>query len=67
VEGVAELRYFYRHLCAKEIETEMMEMIEQQILVLVYKLEKVFPSSFFNLMQRLFIHLPYEVKVGSHV
>jgi hypothetical protein len=32
-KALAELSYFYRHLCAKEINKEMME---QQILVLVY-------------------------------
>jgi hypothetical protein len=34
-----ELSYFYRHLCAKEIKKEMMEKLEQQISVLVCKLD----------------------------
>jgi hypothetical protein len=40
LKALAKLSYFYRHLCAKEIKKEMMEMIEQQIPVLVGKLEK---------------------------
>jgi hypothetical protein len=39
-KALAELSYFYRHLCAKEIKKEMMENLEQQILVLVCKLQK---------------------------
>jgi hypothetical protein len=39
-KALAELSYFYRHLCAKEIKKEMMENFEQQIPVLVCKLEK---------------------------
>jgi hypothetical protein len=45
----------------------MMEKLEQQILILVCKLEKIFPPGFFNLMQQLLVHLPYEAKVGGPV
>jgi hypothetical protein len=38
-KALAELSYFYRHLCAKEIKKEMMEKLEQQIPILVCKLE----------------------------
>jgi hypothetical protein len=30
-------------------------------------LEKIFPPGFFNPMQHLFIHLPYEAKVGGPI
>jgi hypothetical protein len=66
-KALAELSYFYRHLCAKEIKKEMMENLEQQISVLVCKLEKIFPPGFFNPIQHLLIHLPYKAKVGGHV
>jgi hypothetical protein len=66
-KALVELSYFYRHLCAKEIKKEMMENLEQQIPILVCKLEKIFPTGFFNLMQHLLIHLPYEAKVGGPV
>jgi hypothetical protein len=39
-KALVELSYFCRHLCAKEIKKEMMEKVEQQIPVLVCKLEK---------------------------
>jgi hypothetical protein len=48
---VAELSYFYRQLCTKEIKKEMMENLEKEIPVLLYKLEKIFPPGWFNLMQ----------------
>jgi hypothetical protein len=41
-KALAELSYFYRHLCDKEIKKEMMEKLEKQIPVLVCKLEKYF-------------------------
>jgi hypothetical protein len=44
-----------------------MEKLEKEILVLLCKLEKIFPPGWFNLMQHLLIHLPYEAKVGGPV
>ena len=66
-KAIAELSYFYRQLCAKEISKEMMEKLEESIPVLLCKLEKIFPPGFFNPMQHLLIHLPYEAKVGGPV
>jgi hypothetical protein len=64
---LAELSYFYRQLCAREIKKEMMEKLEKEITVLLYKLEKIFPPRWFNPMQHLLIHLLYETKVGDLV
>jgi hypothetical protein len=36
-------------------------------MVLVYKMEKIFPSAWFNAMQHLLVHLPWEAKVGGAV
>jgi hypothetical protein len=64
---LVELSYFYRQLCAKEIKKEMMEKLEKEILVLLCKLEIIFSPGWFNSMQHLLIHLPYEAKVGDPV
>jgi hypothetical protein len=47
---LAELSHFYRQLCAKEIKKDMMEKLEEEIPVLLCKLEKIFPPGWFNLM-----------------
>jgi hypothetical protein len=44
----------------------MMEKLEKEI-VLLCKMEKKISSRFFNPMQHLLIHLPYEAIVGGHV
>jgi hypothetical protein len=48
--ALAELSHFYRQLCAKEIKKDMMEKLEDEIPVLLCKLEKIFPLGWFNLM-----------------
>jgi hypothetical protein len=37
---IAELSYFYRQLCDKEIAVEMVEKLEKEISVLLCKMEK---------------------------
>jgi hypothetical protein len=41
--ALAELSHFYGQLCAKEIKKDMMEKLEEEIPVLLCKLEKIFP------------------------
>jgi hypothetical protein len=63
---LVEQSYFYKQFCAKEIAVEMMEKLEE-IPVLLCKMEKFFPQVFFNPMQHLLIHLPYQAKMGGPV
>jgi hypothetical protein len=39
---LAELSYFYRQLCAKEIMVEMMQKLEKEIPVILCKIKKNF-------------------------
>jgi hypothetical protein len=57
---LAELSYFFRQLYAKELSRTVIADLEKVAPVLLCKLEKIFPPGFFNLMQHLILHLPYE-------
>jgi hypothetical protein len=61
----AELSYFYRQICAKEVSKVMMQRLEKEIAVLICKMETVFPPVWFNAMQNLLLHLPWEARVGG--
>jgi NADH:ubiquinone oxidoreductase subunit len=54
----AELNYFYKQIYAKEVSNVMMQRLEKEIVVLVYKMETIFPPGWFNAMQHLLVHLP---------
>jgi hypothetical protein len=45
----------------------MIQKLEKEIPVILCKMEKKIPPGFFNPMQHLLIHLPYEAKVGGPV
>jgi hypothetical protein len=64
-KALAVLSHFYRQLCAKEIKKEMMVKLEKEIPVRICILEKIFPLGWFNPMQHLLVHLPYEAKLGD--
>jgi hypothetical protein len=64
---LAELRYFYRQLCAKEFMTVTLQKLEEEIPVLRCKMEKCFSLGVFCPIQHLLIHLTYEAKVGGPV
>jgi hypothetical protein len=63
----AELSYFYRQICAKQVSKVMMQRLKKEIAVLVCKMVKVFPPGWYNTMQHLLVHLPWEDKVGGPV
>ena len=62
---LAELSYFFRVLCAKELSPGLLEEIEELAPELICKLEKIFPPGFFNPMQHLILHLPTEARLGG--
>jgi hypothetical protein len=43
----------------------MIKKLEEEIPVLLYKLEKIFPPGWFNPMQHLLVHHPYGAKIGG--
>jgi hypothetical protein len=61
---IAELSFFFCQLCAKEIDPVVISSMEREAAVLLCKLEKIFPPAFFNPMQHLILHLPYEARMG---
>jgi len=62
---LAELSFFFRQLCAKELSLTVIEEMERMAPVLLCKLEKIFPPGFFNPMQHMILHLPYEARMGG--
>jgi hypothetical protein len=45
----------------------MIADLERMVPMLACKLEKIFPLGFFNPMQHLILHLPYEAQMGGRI
>lgn len=65
--ALTELSLFFKEICANVLRVSDMENAELAIIELVCKLEKIFPPAFFDVMEHLLVHLPYEAKVGGSV
>ncbi|GAB2284035.1 hypothetical protein Dimus_039638 [Dionaea muscipula] len=64
---LTELSMFFHDLCSTTLNEEHMAMLERRIPEILCRLEMIFPPSFFDSMEHLPIHLPYEARVGSPV
>jgi hypothetical protein len=66
-EALTELSVFFRDICSTNLNAQHMELMQMNIIEIICKLERIFPPSFFDSMEHLTIHLPYEAKVGGPV
>ncbi|KAK2369072.1 hypothetical protein QL285_082226 [Trifolium repens] len=64
---IAELSKFFKDLCSTILRVDDLLLMEQNIVTTTCKLEKIFPPGFFNSMEHVPIHLPYEARVGGPV
>ena len=64
---LAELGRFFRELCSKTLHKDVLVELKQEILVILVKLEKIFPPAFFDVMMHLVVHLPDEALLRGPV
>jgi len=62
--ALTEISHLLRDLCSSKLNVDHIERLETNIVETLYKLEMIFPPSFFDSMEHLPIHLPFEAKVG---
>ncbi|GKB24805.1 hypothetical protein Tco_0864206 [Tanacetum coccineum] len=62
---IYELSEFIRIICSRTMHLNILEKLEEKIVVILCKLEKMFPPSFFDIKTHLLIHLPYEAKISG--
>ncbi|XP_051152347.1 uncharacterized protein LOC127266224 isoform X1 [Andrographis paniculata] len=66
-EAITELSNFFRRLTSKVVSLKDMELLEAEIPVILCKLETIFVPGFFNSMEHLPVHLPYETRIAGPV
>lgn len=64
---LTEISQFFRDIYASALRVDDIIMLDQNILVILCKLEQVFPPGFFNSMEHLPVHLAYEAYLGGPV
>ena len=64
---IIELCSFFQQLCAKALYVKDLEKLEEGIVLILCKLERIFPPAFFYIMVHLMVHLPHEAKLAGPV
>ncbi|GJY39652.1 ribonuclease H-like domain-containing protein [Tanacetum coccineum] len=54
-----------RIICSRNMHLDILEKLKEKIIVILCKLERMFPPSFFDIITHLLIHLPYEAKISG--
>lgn len=67
VEVLIDLSKFFKQLCSKVNTAEDLENALDQIAVTLCDLEKIFPPSFFDIMEHLIVHLAEEAIIAGSV
>jgi len=66
-DALTEISHFFRDICSSKLNVDHIERLEMNIVETLCKLKMIFPSSFFNSIEHLPIHLLFEAKVGGPV
>ena len=64
---LADLSYTFRQLCAKVLDREELDRLQEKIVMTLCHLEMIFPPSFFTSQVHLIVHLVHEAKMGGPV
>ena len=62
-----ELGNWFQDICSKTLRLSDLEKLEERIVLILCKLEKIFPPAFFDVMVHLAVHLPREAMLGGPV
>jgi len=62
-----EISHFFKDLCSTTLMRDDLSRMEQNIPLIMCKLERIFPPGFFYSMEHLPIHLAYDAKLGGLV
>ncbi|KAL3358884.1 hypothetical protein AABB24_015793 [Solanum stoloniferum] len=65
--ALIELGHFFQRLCCKTLKQDDLEQLERDIVIILCKLEMIFPPAFFDIMVHLAVHLPREAMYGGPV
>ena len=64
---LSELSMFFRDLCSVELRAQNIRTLHRNIPHILCRLERIFPPAFFDSMEHLCVHLPFEALVGGPV
>ena len=62
-----ELCLFFKDLCSRTLKLDVLNQMKEDIVVILCKMEMIFPPAFFDIMVHLALHLPREVELAGPI
>ncbi|XP_074324039.1 uncharacterized protein LOC141660961 [Apium graveolens] len=60
---IIRLCFFFNALCSKVVDVSKLDKLQSDVIITLCDLEKIFPSSFFDVMLHLIVYLVLEVRL----
>jgi hypothetical protein len=67
INPLTEVSQYFRDICASTLRVDDLVKLDQNIPIILYKLEQVFPPGFFDSMEHISVHLAHEALLGGPV
>ena len=64
---LADLSFILKHICAKVLDREELDELQNKVVMTLCHMEMIFPPSFFTSQVHLIVHLIHEAKMGGPV
>ncbi|XP_022019856.1 uncharacterized protein LOC110919916 [Helianthus annuus] len=64
---IVDLCMFFKQLCSRTLSVDDMKKAKDDIVTILCKLEMIYPTTFFDIMVHLLVHLPDEAIAGGPV
>jgi len=61
------LSTFFKQLCTQTLKVDVLKQMKDNIVIILCKLEQIFPPAFFDIMVHVSIHLPREAELTGPV
>ncbi|KAL0420386.1 UNVERIFIED_CONTAM: hypothetical protein Slati_3061500 [Sesamum latifolium] len=65
--ALIEVSLLFQSICSTTLDVHKLHELKNNIAIILCNLEKIFPLAFFESMEHLIVHLPYEARVGGPV
>ncbi|KAL0401696.1 UNVERIFIED_CONTAM: hypothetical protein Slati_4199500 [Sesamum latifolium] len=65
--ALTDVSLLFQIICSTTLDVVKVQELEDKVATILYNLEKIFSPSFFDSMEHLIVHLPYEAHVGGPV
>ena len=66
-EAIAELGIFFKEICAKTLKVDVLQRLKFEIPIILCKLEKIFPSAFFDVPRIRPGHIIFSSYIFRHI